>query len=153
MPGNFRRIGFIRAALPDAKIIHVKRDARATCWSNFRHYFRSTMNGYAYDLVDVAEYYKLYADLMAFWQQKFPGEIFELRYEDLTEHQEDETRQLLEYVGLKWEDECLEFHKTKRAVRTASATQVRQKMYLGSSEEWRNYEKYIEPLIEILKDI
>jgi len=151
MPLNFLWIGFIFAATPEANIVHVKRDARATCWSNFKLYFSRRGNGFAYDLQDVAEYYKMYIDLMAFWHEKFPGRIYDLNYEALTEYQEDETRKLLENVGLNWEDQCLEFHKTKRAVQTASATQVRQKMYQGSSEEWRKYEKHLEPMIELLR--
>ncbi len=153
MPLNFLRIGFIFAATPEAKIIHVKRDARATCWSNFKHYFTRKGTGFAYDLQDVAEYYKMYIDLMAYWHEKFPGRIYDLNYEALTEHQEDETHKLLKYVGLTWEDQCLEFHKTEREVRTASATQVRQKMYQGSSEEWRKYEKHLEPMIESLRGL
>ena len=148
---NFLWIGFIFAAIPEAKIIHVKRDARATCWSNFKHYFSGRGNGFIYDLQDVAEYYKLYVDLMAFWHEKIPGRIYDLNYESLTEHQENETRKLLEYIGLNWEDQCLEFHKTKRVVRTSSATQVRQIMYQGSSKEWRKYEKHLEPMVESLK--
>ena len=151
MPSNFWWIGFIFGATPEAKIVHVKRDARATCWSNFKNYFSREGNGFAYSLQDVAEYYKMYIDLMAFWHEMFPGRIYDLNYEALTEHQKDETQKLLEYVGLKWEDQCLEFHKTKRAVQTASATQVRQKMYQGSSEEWRKYEKHLEPMVELLR--
>ncbi len=92
----------------------------------------------------------MYIDLMAFWHAKFPGRLYDLNYEALTEHQEDETRKLLEYVGLNWENQCLEFHRTERVVRTASATRVRQKMYQGSSEEWRKYEKHLQPMVELL---
>ena len=148
---NFRWIGFICAAIPEARIVHVRRDARATCWSNFKHYFASDAIGFAYDLRDIAEYYNLYVELMEFWEEKLPGRIYHLNYETLTEHQEIETRKLLEYVGLDWEDQCLEFHKTTRAVQTASATQVRQKMYQGSSDEWRRYEKHLEPMLELLR--
>lgn len=153
MPINFLWIGFIISAIPGAKIIHVKRDARATCWSNFKSYYSHKVNGFAYDLRDVAEYYKMYIDLMAFWHQKFPGLIYDLNYEALTENQESDTRKLLKYIGLDWEDRCLEFYKTERAVQTASAMQVRQEMYQGSSEEWRNYEKHLELMIELLKGV
>ncbi|MGD8341512.1 MAG: tetratricopeptide repeat protein, partial [Gammaproteobacteria bacterium] len=153
MPLNFRWIGLICAAMPEAKIVHVKRDARATCWSSFKHYFSANAIGFACDLRDVAMYYRMYVDLMAFWHERFPGRIFDLNYEALTEDQEVETRKLLEYVGLEWEDQCLEFHKTRRAVQTASSSQVRQKMYQGSSEEWRKYEKHLGPMLELLRDI
>jgi tetratricopeptide (TPR) repeat protein len=150
MPLNFRWIGFICAAFPEAKIVHVIRDARATCWSIFKHYFSRKGHGFANDLQDVVEYYKLYVDMMAFWHEQFPGRIYDLNYEALTEHQADETRKLIEHVGLDWEDQCLEFHKTKRAVQTSSVTQVRQKMYQGSSEEWRKYEDHLGPMVESL---
>ena len=153
MPLNFRWIGFIFAVLPEAKIVHVKRDARATCWSNFKQYFSRKGLGFANDLQDVAEYYKMYIDLMVFWHEKFPGQIYDLNYEALTEHQEHETRNLLKYIGLNWEDRCLEFHKTERAIQTASATQVRQKLYQGSSEEWRKYEKHLGPMVELLRNL
>ncbi len=153
MPLNFRFIGFILAASPETKIIHVRRDPRATCWSIFRHYFVSKGNGYAYDLEDLAEYYKLYADMMSFWKETFPGRIYELSYESLTENQEQQSRALIEYCGLDWEDQCLEFHKLERAIATASTMQVRQKLYQGSSEHWRNYAEHLEYLSESLADL
>jgi len=150
MPSNFLWIGFIVAALPDAKIIHVTRDARATCWSNYRNLFSAGGSNFSHDLADVASYYNLYRDLMSYWQERYPGKIYDLSYESLTEHQEPQTRALLEVLGLEWEDRCLEFYKSRRAVKTASASQVRQKMYQGSSAAWRNYEKYLGPMLEIL---
>jgi tetratricopeptide (TPR) repeat protein len=153
MPHNFCWIGFICAMTTDAKIIHVQRDARAVCWSNFRNHFSNKNIGFANDLEDVAEYYKMCVDLMAFWHQRFPGRIYDLDYDALTEHQEDESRNLLEHVGLEWEDQCLSFHTTERAVQTTSATQVRQPMYQGSSRNWRNYEKHLGPLIDSLENV
>lgn len=152
MPLNFRFIGIILAASPEARIIHVRRDARATCWSIFRHFFVSSGNGYAYDLADLAEYYALYADLMSFWKETFPGQIYEVSYESLTENQEHQSRALIEFCGLDWEAQCLEFHKLERAVATASTMQVRQRMYKGSSQHWRNYENHLKPLSERLTD-
>ena len=144
---NFRWIGLILCAFPDAKIIHVNRDPRATCWSIYKHYFPFKGGGYAYDQVDLVEFFMLYIDLMSFWRERFPNTVYELCYEDLTENQEPETRKLLAYCGLEWEEQCLSFHETKRAVRTASAAQVRKSMYQGSSEAWRNYEVHLQPLI------
>ena len=92
----------------------------------------------------------MYGDLMTFWHEMFPDQIYDLNYEALTENQEAETRKLLEYVDLNWEERCLDFHKTKRAVRTASAQQVRQKMYQGSSNKWRTYEKHLDPMLKLL---
>ena len=142
---------YLHTNIQEARIVHVKRDARASCWSNFKHYFSGKGNGFAYSLDDVAEQYKLYFDLMTFWHDKFPGRIYDLKYEALTEHQEDESRKLIEYTGLSWEDQCLDFHKTRRPIQTASVTQVRQKMYQGSSDEWRKYEKHLGSMVELLR--
>ncbi len=146
MPLNFRWIGLIRQALPEAKIIHIQRDARATCWSIFRHYFATCGNAYAYDLNNLADFYNLYKGLMDFWEGLFPGGVYRLNYERLTEQQESETRNLLNHAGLAWEGQCLEFHNTERAIATASALQVKEKIYTGSSKAWRNYEKFLAPL-------
>ncbi len=153
MPGNFIWIGFILSAFPEAKIINMNRDPRATCWSIYKHFFSSKGHGYAYDMVELAEYYHIYVDLLAFWRDCFPDKIYELCYEDLTENQEEETRRLLTYCGLELETQCLDFHKTVRIVQTASAAQVREKMYTGSSKAWKNYEKHIQPMIDKLSDI
>ena len=147
---NFRFVGFILSAFPEAKIVHLKRDARATCWSIYKHYFSSTGNGWAYNLDDLTGFYALYSDLMDFWHQTFPNKIYDLCYEDLTTNQEEETRKLLEYCELDWDENCLNFHANKRAVKTVSALQVRQKMYQGSSEAWKKHEAYLEPLIKAL---
>jgi len=148
MPQNFRWIGFLLKAMPGVKIINVQREPAASCWSMFKIQFRG--HGYTNDLVDLAEYYKLYLDLMDFWRKEFPGQVYDLDYELLTQNQEQETRKLLAYCGLDWEDQCLEFYKTKRAVRTPSGKQVRQKMYTGSSEAWKKYAKHLQPLLDVL---
>jgi tetratricopeptide (TPR) repeat protein len=146
-PMNFLYIGFILTAFPDAKIVHLKRDARATCWSIYRNYLELNFaNNFEY----LAGFYGLYADLMDFWHQLFPGKIYDMCYEDLSINQEEETRKLLQYCELEWDKNCLSFHKNKRAVKTASAEQVRQKMYQGSSEAWKKHEAYLKPLIKAL---
>ncbi len=148
MPLNFRWIGFILSAFPNARIVHVNREPIATCWSIYKHYFSAGGNGYGYDQSDLAQFYQLYTDLISYWHQWFPGRIYELSYEALTENQERESRKLLDYCGLEWEQRCLEFYKTKRIVKTASATQVRKKIYQGSSQVWLKYEAYLRPLID-----
>ena len=150
LPLNFIYIGFILTAFPEAKIVHMKRDARAICWSIYKSNFRSKGNGYSYNFDDLAGFYGLYTDLMDFWHQLFPDRIYDMCYEDLTTNQEEETRKLLEYCELEWDDNCLNFHTSKRAVKTASALQVRQKMYQGSSEAWKKYEVHLKPLIKAL---
>lgn len=151
MPLNFQWIGFILLAFPTAKIINLNRDPMATCWSIYKHFFSSNGNGYAYDMYDLSEFYKLYVDLMSFWRDRFSNSIYDISYEKLTINQEEETRKLLKFCGLKWDKRCLDFHKTKRVVKTASSTQVRKKMYKGSSEAWKKYERYLQPLIDALE--
>jgi tetratricopeptide (TPR) repeat protein len=143
LPLNFRWAGFIKQIFPEAKIIHLKRDPRAICWSIYKHEFASKGNGFAYDIDDLAEFYRLYADMMEVWHRLLPDNIYELNYERLTQSQEKETRALLAYCDLAWAPQCLDFHKTERAVQTASNVQVRKKLYKGSSDAWRHYEKYL----------
>ncbi len=147
MPLNFRFIGFLAHIMPNLKIINMTRDRTAVAWSVFSRYFPAKGLGFSNDLSDIAEYYKLYEDLMAFWENLFPGRIYNLNYELLTENFGEETRKLIDYCGLEWEDACLEFEKNKRAVRTASAAQVRKKIYKGSSQAWRRFEKNLKDFI------
>ena len=151
MPANFRYVGFILSAFPEAKIVHLKRDARATCWSIYKNYFDSKGNGFSFDQGDLAKYFGLYSEMMTFWHELFPNKIYDICYEDLTTNQEEETRKLLDYCDLDWDENCLNFHKNNRAVKTASAFQVREKMYQGSSEAWKKYEAYLKPLLNELK--
>jgi len=146
MPLNFRYVGFILTAFPEAKILHMNRNPMATCWSIYKYYFNG--NSYSYNQNDLAEYYQLYKDLMGFWSKLFPNKIYDVCYEDLTTNQEVETRKLLKYCELEWDENCLNFHTNKTAVKTTSAIQVRQKIYQGSSEVWKKYEAYLQPLIE-----
>ena len=147
---NFHFIGFIFTAFPEAKIIHLKRDARAICWSIYKHNLPQKGNGFANNLEDLAEFYKLYSKLMNFWHELFPNKIYDLVYEDLTTNQEEETKKLVEYCELEWDENCLNFHNSKREVQTASVLQVRKKMYQGSSEAWKEYESYLKPLLNAL---
>ena len=143
MPQNFRFIPLICTAFPEAKIIHVQRNAAATCWSNYKQYFSAAGLGYSYDLKDVVSYYGLYSDLMKSWKLEYGDKIYNLNYEKLTTDQEGETRKLIDLLGLDWDEACLSPHKNKRSVKTASQRQVRQKIYQGSSEAWRKYEPYL----------
>jgi len=150
LPLNFLFIGFILSAFPKAKNIHVNRSPRATCWSIYRRYFSCMGNGYAYDMATLAKFYRLYIDLMAFWRERFLENIYDLNYENLTENQEQETHKLLLFCDLQWEEQCLDFHDNKRVVKTACNAQVRKKMYKGSSDAWRKYERHLQPLIKDL---
>ena len=143
MPLNFIFIPLICAAFPEAKIIHVQRDPKATCWSNFKHYFVSSDLGYSYDLMDVVKYYRLYLGLMQLWDQMCSDRIFNIKYDQLTEDQEPEIRRLISNLGLGWEDACLAPENNSRAVKTASNVQIRQKIYKGSSDAWRKFHPFL----------
>ena len=143
MPQNFRYIGLLAAAFPEAKIIHVKRNPAAVCWANYKQYFVSNNIGYCYSIDDVISYYKLYENLMDFWISTLSKRIYNLDYELLTVNQKSETRQLIEYLGLDWDENCLSPQNNTRSVATASNLQVRQKVYQGSSEQWKKYQPFL----------
>jgi len=146
---NFRHIGFIRLALPKAKIIHCRRSPLDCGYSIFQQLF-SDQYGFCYDLDDLGRYFRAYDKLMDHWRDVLPGEFLEIDYEQLVENQEPETRRLLEFCDLAWEDACLNFHQTRRAVRTASANQVRRPIYKTSINAWRRYEEIMQPLVNAL---
>ena len=143
MPQNFLYLPLICSAFEEAKIIHVHRNAKATCWSNFKHYFANENLGFSYDLQDIVLYYQMYFDLMQFWQSEYGHRIYSLDYEKLTQDQEQETKQLIKYLGLTWENRCLSPQENKRSVMTASQQQVRKRVYKGSSKAWRKYKSYL----------
>jgi tetratricopeptide (TPR) repeat protein len=149
MPDNFKRVGLLHAVFPNAKIIHVRRHPVDNCLSIFFQNF--TGHEYSRTLDDLAFYRREYERLMAHWRAVLPAEnYFEFDYEALVADQAGVTRQLLEFCGLDWEDACLDFHETKRVVKTASIWQVRQKLYSSSVERWRHYAAHIGPLLTLL---
>ena len=150
-PANFQNIGFIFSIFPNAKIIHLNRDPRAVSWSIYKSNWSEKGYGFSYNMDDLVKFYGLYSELMSFWHKKFPDKIYDICYEDLTTNQEQETKKLLKYCKLDWDDNCINFHKNKRAVKTASSLQVREKMYQGSSDAWKKYEAHIQPLIQGLE--
>ena len=150
MPANFLVLGLIHLILPNAKIIHVRRNAADICLSGFSKCF-SNGQTHSYDLREMGRYYVNYARLMEHWRQVLPPATFlDVQYEDLVSDKEAQTRRLIDYCGLTWNDACLEPHKAERSVKTASITQVRQPVYTSSVERWRGYEKHLMPLFEVL---
>jgi len=143
MPQNFRYIGLLAAAFPEAKIVHIKRNPSAVCWANYKQYFRSKSIGYCYAIDDVISYHKLYLNLMDFWKNTLSKKIYNLDYEQLTVYQESETRQVIEYLGLDWDKNCLSPQHNMRSVATASNIQVRRKVYQGSSIQWKKYQPFL----------
>ncbi|MBZ9858938.1 tetratricopeptide repeat-containing sulfotransferase family protein [Mesorhizobium sp. CA12] len=150
MPGNFLLVGFLHMMLPKAKIVHCARDAAATCLSIFKVHFRGDSHRYGYDLGELADFHNLYTDIMAHWHKVLPGVVHDVRYEDFVADQEGQSRALMAYLGLPWDDKVLSFHETDRPVRTASAAQVRQPMYQGSVDLWKRYGERLKPLLDRL---
>ena len=152
MPGNFAHLGLIHSVFPNARIIHIRRNPIDTCLSIYTQKFSASHN-YANDLADLAHYYREYHRLMRHWSAVLPPDvIMDLPYEALLEDQEGWSRKLIDFLGLDWDECCLDYQKTERRVATASKWQVRQKIYKTSVERWRNYEKFLGPLLE-LKDL
>ena len=145
-PTNSDFVGFIHTVFPNARIIRMRRDPIDTCLSCYFQNF-STSQTFTMDLGDLADYYRTHQRLIDHWCRALPAEaVLEVPYEGLVAEQETWTRKILDFLDLKWDDRCLRFHETKRSVATASAWQVRQKIYRHSVQRWRNYEKYIGPL-------
>jgi tetratricopeptide (TPR) repeat protein len=149
MPLNYLYLGLIRRALPNAKIIHVSRAPMAAGYSMYKMLFQ---DGYpfSYDLTELGKYYVAYRRLMDHWRKILPGAIHDLAYEDLVADQLGETRKLLQFCGLEWQDACAQFHLNATATTTASASQVRQPIYSASVSQWRHYAKDLTQLSEIL---
>ena len=152
LPHNFLYAGFIARALPQARIICLRRDPMDSCLSNFRQLFglESAVHAYSYDLLDTGRYYVGFDRLMAHWQQLFPGRILDVQYESLVDEQEQETRRLLEFCGLPWDDACLRFEDNPAPIATASAVQVRQPMNRSSVGRWRRYAEQTGDLRKLL---
>ncbi len=151
-PFNFFHLGFISHLLPDAKIIHTHRHPLDTLLSC---YFQNFANGveFSFSIEGLADYYRLYRQMMAHWERALPGYIFHLRYEELVSEPERVTRELLDFCELPWEDGCLEFSETERKVTTASSWQVRQPLYQRSVHRYENYEQFLQPWKDQLGDL
>ena len=149
MPNNFFHIGLIKLILPNAKVIDARRHPMACCFSGFKQLFGEGQE-FSYSLDDIAQYYNDYVTLMDHWDDVFPEYILRVLYEDVTENIESQVTAILDYCGLPFESACLEFHKTERAVRTASSEQVRQPLYKSGVDQWQNFEPYLQSLISKL---
>jgi len=148
MPGNFFYVGLIHKILPKAKIIHSMRDPMDICISNYTRLFKNTMP-FAYDLKELGQYCRLCDDMMQSWKEVLPSDfIFDAQYEDIVDTLEVKAKELINFCGLEWEPSCLDFHKNKRIVKTASQDQVNKPIYNTSVQRWKKYEDYIQPLID-----
>ena len=151
MPNNFSHVGLIHALLPRAIIIDARRHPMDACFSTYKQHFAEGQS-FSYDLEDLGRYYRCYLSLMDHWDEVLPGKVLRLRYEQLIREPETQIRRLLGHCGLPFEPACLSFHQTKRAVRTASAEQVRQPLYTSGVGYWRHFEAQLAPLRRALGD-
>jgi tetratricopeptide (TPR) repeat protein len=149
MPNNFRHIGLIHLILPNAKIIDARRSAMGCCFSGFKQLFAEGQE-FTYGLKEVGHYYSDYVRLMDHWDRILPGKVLRVRYEEVVADLDKQVRRLLGFCGLPFEDACLNFHQTERAVRTASSEQVRQPIYQTGVDQWENFSPWLDPLREVL---
>ena len=149
LPANYQHIGLIMSLFPNAKIIDVRRDNRATAWSLYKHIF-SEGHAYTYSFENLATYIKKYYQLMDHWKQLYPNNILTLEYEQVVEDFDFAVKKITEFCAIEIEQSCYSFYATKRPVLTPSSEQVRQPIYTSALKEWENYKPYIEPLINLL---
>ncbi len=149
MPNNFRHIGLIHMILPNAKIIDARRGAMGCCFSGFKQLFAEGQE-FTYGLEEIGHYYTDYAQLMDHWDTVLPNKILRVTYENVVADLESEVRRMLDFCGLDFEESCVNFHQTDRAVRTASSEQVRQPIFKSGVDQWENFSPYLDPLRTIL---
>lgn len=142
MPNNFIHIGFLQLILPDAKIINARRHPLDSCLGAYKQLFGSGQE-FTYDIFDLTEYYKQYDKVMKHWHRVLPGKVLDVHYEETVTDLEWQVRRILDHCGLPFEEQCLRFYETKRAVKTASSEQVRQPIYQGALGKWRRYDKHL----------
>ena len=152
MPNNFPSVGLIHSILPNAKIIDARRHPMDACLGNLKQLYAKGQT-FSYDQSDIGEYYLQYQRMMDHWDEVLPGKVLRVQYEDTVADLETQVRRILQYLELPWEDNCLNFHATERAVRTASSEQVRQPIYTSGVDFWRNYEPYLDELQEVLEPV
>ena len=149
MPNNFLHLGLIHLVLPNARIIDARRHPMACCFSGYKQHFARGQN-FSYSIEDLGRYYRDYVELMSHFDQVLPGRVHRVIYEAMIDDIETEVRRLLGYCGLPFEEGCLRFYENERAVRTASAQQVRKPIFREGVDQWRNFEPWLDPLKEAL---
>ncbi|HTP75903.1 MAG TPA: sulfotransferase [Rhizomicrobium sp.] len=151
MPNNFRHIGLIHLMLPNARIIDARREPMACCFSNLKQLFAQGQE-FTYAIEDIARYYRTYLQLMRHWDEVLPGRILRMQHEDVVDDLEGSVRRMLDFCGLEFERNCVDFHKTRRSVRTPSSEQVRRPIFREGLDQWTKYEAWLGPLRERLGD-
>ena len=152
MPNNFPTIGFLHLILPNAKVINARRHPLDSCMGCYKQLFYRGQS-FTYDQFELGQYYLEYQRMMDHWHNVLPGKVLDVQYEELVMDQETQTRRLLDYCGLPWEDQVMRFYETERAINTASSEQVRQPIYKSAINFWKNYEEHLGELIEILEPL
>jgi len=153
LPQNFVYIGYLLAANPNVKVVNLSRNHMAVAWSIYKKYFPADGMGYSFNMQAIYLYYQLYIEMMKFWHELFPNRILDFDYENLVNNQLNMTNILLNFCGLQFENACLDFHKTKRSIKTSSASQVVENMYQNSSLEWEKYADYLHPFPEMFEKL
>ncbi len=143
LPNNFQMVGFVHLILPNAKIINARRHPFDSCLGGYKQLFGQGQN-FTYDMLDLAHYYQQYDAVMKHWHEALPGKILDVHYEETVTDLEGQVRRILDHCGLPFEESCVRFHETERAVKTASSEQVRQPIYTGALGKWRRYEKHLD---------
>jgi hypothetical protein len=138
MPNNFIHIGLIKLILPNAKLIDARREPMACCFSGFKQLFAEGQE-FTYGLDNISHYYKHYVELMNHWDEVLPGFVLRVKHEDVIEDLEGQVKRMLDFCGLEFEQACVDFHKTKRTIKTPSSEQVRQPIFKDSMLQWKNY--------------
>ena len=151
-PNNFVHVGFLHLILPNAKIINARRHPLDSCYGTYKQLFAQGQP-FSYDLIELGEHYLQYQRLMDHWHEVLPGKVLDVQYEKVVADLEGEVRRILDHCELGWEDSCLRFNETSRAVKSASSEQVRQPIYSSSVNTWRHYEKHLGALIEVLEPL
>jgi tetratricopeptide (TPR) repeat protein len=152
LPNNFSHVGFAHLILPNAKIINARRHPFDSCLGGYKQLFGMGQD-FTYDMIELALYYRQYHEIMQHWHEVLPGKVLDVHYEETVTDLETQVRRILDHCGLPFEESCLRFHETKRAVRTASSEQVRQPLYTSALGYWRHYEKYLQAWRDELGDI
>ena len=151
MPNNFRHLGLIHMILPNARVIDARREPMACCFSNYKQLFASGQE-FSYDLETLGTYYRDYVALMQHWHGVLPGKVLCVQYEDVVADLEGQVRRMLDFLGLPFEQSCLDYHRTERAVRTPSSEQVRQPIFREGLDQWRQFERHLGPLRKALEN-
>ena len=148
---NFRWAGFIKLFFPNAKIIHVSRNAEDNCLSLYKSFFDSNNINWIYSQKNIANYYNIYVDLMKFWEKKLPNFIYNLKYENLINNKENEIQKLLKFCNLEWDNKCLNHSKSKLPITTASIAQARKPIYSSSINLSKRYTKHLKEMFGLIK--